>query len=68
MYKDKIVKIVSRYGGFREREILRNPHTIEIAGTWNNEHKVLNVCELNPGADGYRDGFRVDIVTMSICG
>lgn len=68
MYKEKVTKIVNRFGGFREREILRNPHTIEIAGTWNNEHKVLNVCELNPDADGYRNGFQVDLITMSICG
>lgn len=68
MYKEQVAKIVDRFGGFREREILKNPHTIEKAGTWNNEHKVLKVSELNPGADGYRDGFQVDLVTMSICG
>lgn len=68
MYKEKVTEIVNRFGGFREREILKNPHTIEIAGTWNNEHQVLNVCELNPGPDGYRDGFQVDLITMSICG
>lgn len=68
MYKEQIAKIVDRFGGFREREIWKNPHTIEKTGTWNNEHKVLNVCELNPGVDGYRYGFQVDLVTMSICG
>lgn len=68
MYNEKIAEVVSRYGGLREREILKNPHTVEIAGTWNNEHKVLNVCELSPGTDGYRSGFQVDLVTMSICG
>lgn len=68
MYKEKIAKIVDRFGGFREREILKNPRTVEKSGTWNNEHKVLNVCKLAPGTDGYRDGFQVDIVTMSICG
>lgn len=68
MYKEQIAKIVDRFGGFREREIWKNPHTIEKTGTWNNEHKVLNVCELNTGVDGYRYGFQVDLVTMSICG
>lgn len=68
MYKEKIAKIVDCFGGFREREILKNPHAIEKSGTWNNEHKVLNVCELVPDTDGYRNGFQVDIVTMSICG
>lgn len=68
MYKGHVSLIVHRFGGLRERAILKNPHTIEKAGTWNNEHKVLNVLELNPGADGYRAGFQVDLVTMSICG
>lgn len=68
MYEGHVEMIVKRYGGLRERAILKKPHTIEEAGTWNNEHKVLNVLERNPGADGYRAGFQVDLVTMSICG
>ena len=60
--------IINRCGGYREKAVWKNPHAIEKAGTWNNEHKVLNVSELNPGADGYRSGFQVDLVTMSICG
>ena len=47
---------------------MRHSHTIERAGTWNAEHKVLNVLDAVPDADGYRPGFQVDIVTMSICG
>lgn len=68
MYEGHVKMIVKRCGGLRECTILENPHTIERAGTWNNEHKVLNVLERNPGADGYRSGFQVDLVTMSICG
>ena len=68
MYIEKAAEIVDRFGGFREREILRKPHTIEIAETWNSEHQVLNVCELSPGPDGYKGGFQVDLITMSICG
>lgn len=68
MDKEQVKIIVNRFGGLRERAILKNPHTIEKSGTWNKDHKVLNVCELNPGADGYRAGFQVDLVTMSICG
>lgn len=68
MYKERVTKIVNRFGGFREREILRNPHTFEKSRTWNNERQVLNVCELSPGPDGYRAGFQVDLITMSICG
>lgn len=68
MYEKHIAIIVRRFGGFRECTIFKNPHTIEKTGTWNKEHKVLNVLELNPGADGYRGGFQVDLVTMSICG
>ena len=66
---ENIVKmIVRKYGGYREKEIMRYSHTIERAGTWNAEHKVLNVLDAVPDADGYRSGFQVDIVTMSICG
>lgn len=68
MYKRLVEMIVKRYGGLRERAILKKPHTVEKSGTWNNEHKVLNVLERNPGSDGYRAGFQVDLVTMSICG
>lgn len=66
---ENIVKmIVKKYGGYREKEIMRYSHTIERAGTWNASHKVLNVLDAVPDADGYRPGFQVDIVTMSICG
>lgn len=60
--------IVQRQGGFREKDILRNPHMIEQGETWNDEHKVLNVLETEPQSDGYRNGFAVDLVAMSICG
>ena len=66
---ENIVKIiVKKYGSYREKEIMSHSHTIERAGTWNAEHKVLNVLDAVPDADGYRPGFQVDIVTMSICG
>lgn len=60
--------IVKTQGGYREKEILANPHTIERGETWNEYHKVLNVTETNPQPDGYRNGFAVDLVTKSICG
>lgn len=60
--------IVYRQGGFREKNILSNPHTIEHDETWNNEHKVLNVLATETQEDGYRNGFAVDLVTKSICG
>ena len=66
---ENIVKIiVKKYGCYREKEIMNHSHTIERAGTWNAEHKVLNILDAVPDADGYRPGFQVDIVTMSICG
>ena len=66
---ENIVKmIVKKYGSYREKEIMSHSHTIERAGTWNAEHKVLNVLDAVPDSDGYRPGFQVDIVTMSICG
>lgn len=68
MYKDIVNRIVSRYGGLREKAIMANPHTIEKSETWNEHHKVLNVLENHTDPDGYRSGFAVDIVTMSIVG
>ncbi len=68
MYNEIIKNIVRRWGGYREREILKNPHTVEKSGTWNNEHKVLYVTETEPQKDGYRNGFAVDIITKSIVG
>lgn len=66
--KNIVKMIVKKCGGYREKEILRYSHTIERAETWNAEHKVLNVLDAVPDADGFSPGFQVDIVTMSICG
>lgn len=68
MYENIIKKIVDRCGGYREKELLKNPHTVTKSGTWNSEHKVLTISELEPGEDSYKYGFQVDLVTMSICG
>ena len=68
MYENTIKNIVERCGSYREKEFLKNPHKIEKSGTWNSEHKVLNINETEPGEDGYRYGFQVDLVTKSICG
>lgn len=68
MYESTVKAIVRKHGGFREKEILSNPHIIERDETWNDQHKVLNVLEAEPQTDGYRNGFAVDLVTMSICG
>lgn len=66
---ENIVKIiVKKCGGYREKEIMRHSHTIERTGTWNASHKVLNILDAAPEADGYFPGFQIDIVTMSICG
>ena len=68
MYESTVKAIVRKHGGFREKEILSNPHIIERDETWNDQHKVLNVLEAEPQNDGHRNGFAVDLVTMSICG
>ena len=68
MYESTVKAIVRKHGGFREKEILSNPHIIERDETWNDQHKVLNVLATEAQEDGYRNGFAVDIVTMSICG
>lgn len=67
MYEGTIKRIVNREGGYREKEIISKPFTIEKA-TWNAEHKVLEVLSLEVERDGYRKGFQIDLVTRSICG
>lgn len=68
MYEKIIKSIIHRHGGYREKDVLAHPHIIEESETWNKDHKVLNVLESEPDLDGYRNGFAVDIVTMSIVG
>ena len=63
-----ISEVVRTKGGFRERDIWKNPHIISRAETWNAEHKVMNVCEVATGPDGYSNGFQVDLVTRRIVG
>lgn len=66
MYNNIIKNIVKNYGGFREKDILKNPYIIRKTETWNNEHKVINIIENN--THDHKNGFSVDLVTMRICG
>lgn len=68
VYESIVKAIVRKHGGFREKNILSNPHSIEKSETWNDEHKVLNVLSKEHDIDGYYAGFQIDLVTMSICG
>ena len=68
MYESTVKAIVRKHGGFREKNILSKPHLIKKSETWNNEHKVLNVLSKESDINGYRAGFQIDLVTMSICG
>lgn len=67
MHAATVRGIIRRQGGYRERDILNHPHTIE-RGTWTTEHKVVEILATTPDPDGYRPGFAVDIVTRSIVG
>ena len=64
----QIKEIVSRRGGNREKGIYNSGCFFDRSQTWNNEHKVINVLNIFPDQDGYRDGFAVDLVTGDICG
>ena len=59
--------IIRRKGGYRERDIINHPHTVE-RGTWTTEHKVVEILSTTPDPDGYRARCAVDIVTRSIVG
>ena len=67
-YESLIKSIVRTQGGYREKDIMKNPHTYEQGETWNDQHKVIDVLAVEAEADGYRNGFQIDIVTKSICG
>ncbi len=67
MYDNIIKNIVKKSGGYREKDIIKNPYIIIKAETWNNDHKVLNIIEKNT-RDNHNNGFSVDLVTMKICG
>lgn len=65
---DIVRHVVLKDGGYREKSVLAAPHAFEKSGTWNADHKVVNILEAMPDLDGYRAGFAVDIVTRSIVG
>lgn len=67
-YESIIKSIVRKDGGYREKDVMSKPHTYEQSETWNNDHKVINILEVEEQADGYRNGFAVNLVTRSICG
>lgn len=67
MYDNIVKNIVKKSGGFREKDILKNPYIINKTETWNNYHKVLNIIEKN-SRDDHNNGFSVDLVTKKICG
>lgn len=67
MYENMIKNIVKKCGGYREKDIMKNPYIIRKTETWNNDHKVLNIIEKFT-RDYHNNGFSVDLVTMKICG
>ena len=66
IYENIIKNIVKKHGGFREKDIMKNPYIIRKTETWNNSHKVLNIIEKN--THDHKNGFSVDLVTRKICG
>ena len=43
MYDNIIKNIVKKHGGFREKDIMKNPYIIRKTETWSNSHKVINI-------------------------
>ena len=68
MHAATVRGIIRRKGGYRERDILNRPHTVERGETWNEAHKVVEILATTPDPDGYRPGCAVDIVTRAIVG
>lgn len=67
MYDNIVRNIVKKCGGYREKDIIKNPYIIKKSETWNNDHKVLNIIE-KLESDYHNNSFSVDLVTMKICG
>ena len=67
-YESIMKSIVKQQGGNREKEIFKQPYTLEQGETWNEQHKVINIISIEAEEDGYRNGFQVDIVRQNICG
>lgn len=66
MHNNIVKNIVKKSGGYREKDIIKNPYIIRKTETWNGSHKVLNIIEKN--TLDHKNGFSVDIVTRKICG
>lgn len=66
MYDNIVKNIVKKSGGYREKDIMKNPYIIIKTETWNNDHKVINIIENN--THDHKNGFSVDLVMMRICG
>lgn len=66
MYDNIVKNIVKKSGGYREKDILKNPYIISKTETWNSSHKVLNIIEKS--SHDHKNGFSVDVVTTRICG
>ena len=66
MYDNIVKNIVKKSGGYREKDIIKNPYIIRKTETWNSSHKVLNNIEKN--TLDHKNGFSVDLVTRKICG
>lgn len=67
MYDNIIKNIVKKSGGYREKDVMKNPYIIRKTETWNDDHKVLNIIEKS-SSDNRNNGFSVDLVTNKICG
>ena len=63
-----VYAIIRKYGRYREREIIRQPHRMDRSETWNDEHKVVIVSKMDQDPDGYIPGCAIDLVTHSIVG
>ena len=64
----KVRNIIMGRGGYRERVLLKAPHTMTHGETWNEAHKVVEIVATTPDPDGYRPGCAVGIVTRAIVG
>lgn len=65
---DTVKNITTLKGGYRELAVFNKPHFIVETGTWNNDHKVVNIVALEPDEDGHRDSYSIDLITREICG
>lgn len=65
---EKIMNVVKRIGGAREKIVMESHPVFLKSETWNDGHRVVKIISSNSDTYGYRRSYDFDLVTSRICG